>query len=254
MQTKKLALLSTMLIGLGGVAVAQQAGDAAQQPGAQADTVQQQPGAQGDTMQQPGADTDPLRQPGTTAGDATQQPDTTAGTTAGDATQQPGMTAETAEESAIEGEPGATGGFAEGHEGEPTDTLAEEDAEELRTDDTITADTRAPSRSVTTAGEPYTGTVFGAMQADDVIGMRVVDAEGSRAGSVSDLLIGANNEIDRAVIDVGGFLGFGARSVAVDIEDLTVNQEEEEIVLNLTRDQLDAMPEWSEDHEQGLTD
>jgi hypothetical protein len=239
MQTKKLALLSTMLIGLGGVAVAQQAGDAAQQPGAQPDTVQQQPGVQGDTMQQPGADTDPLRQPGTTAGDAT---------------QQPGMTAESAGEPAIEGEPGATGGFAEGHEGEPTDTLAEEDAEELRTDDTITADTRAPSRSVTTAGEPYTGTVFGAMQADDVIGMRVVDAEGSRAGSVSDLLIGANNEIDRAVIDVGGFLGFGARSVAVDIDDLTVNQEEEEIVLNLTRDQLDAMPEWSEDHEQGLTD
>jgi hypothetical protein len=239
MQTKKLALLSTMLIGLGGVAVAQQAGDAAQQPGAQPGTVQQQPGAQGDTMQQPGADTDPLRQPGTAAGDPT---------------QQPGTTAETAEEPAIEGEPGATGGFAEGHEGEPTDTLAEEDAEELRTDDTITADTRAPSRSVTTAGEPYTGTVFGAMQADDVIGMRVVDAEGSRAGSVSDLLIGANNEIDRAVIDVGGFLGFGARSVAVDIDDLTVNQEEEEIVLNLTRDQLDAMPEWSEDHEQGLTD
>ena len=254
MQTKKLALLSTMLIGLGGAAFAQQAVDQTQnQPMTDEGQVQQAPGAETDatgTQPLPGAQTDaagtqPL--PGAQTGAAGTQQQHGAETDAAGTQQAPSA----AGTQATQQQPGTEQpGFA----GEPTGTLAEDDAEELRTDDTIARDTRGPSRSLTTAGEPYTGTVFGAMQADDVIGMRVVDVEGSRAGSVSDLLISADNEIDRAVIDVGGFLGFGARSVAVDIDDLTVNQEEEEIVLNLTRDQLDAMPEWSSDDEQGLTD
>jgi sporulation protein YlmC with PRC-barrel domain len=208
MQTGKLALLSTMLIGLGGAAFAQQIS-----PGTGPDATDTQPPAAQTTQQQPGTE------PGT---------------------QQPGTQPEIAEDHGVEGQPGAI--------------RAEDDPQELRADDAITADTRAASRSVTTAGEPYTGTVFGTMQADDIIGMSVVDAEGSNVGSVTDLLIGADSGVERAVIDVGGFLGFGAKSVAVDIGELTVNQEEEEIVLNLTRDQLDEMPEWSEDHEQGLTD
>lgn len=184
MNTRKLALLSTMLIGLGGAAaLAQQATDPAQQPPL--------PGDQTETMQQsdqplPGAE--------------------------GDATN----------------DLGATGGIAE----------------ELQT----------PSRSVTTSTEPYTETVLGGMQADEVIGMNVVDANGDNVGSVSDLLITAENRVDRAIIDVGGFLGFGAKPVAIDIDRLTVAEGDGEVVLDVTREELDAMPEWRAGEDGWFTD
>jgi sporulation protein YlmC with PRC-barrel domain len=132
--------------------------------------------------------------------------------------------------------------------------LAEENADQLRTDGTIAEDMRMPSRSVTTSGDPYAGTVFGAMQADDVIGMTVVDAEGSSVGEVADLLIGTDNEIDRAIVDVGGFLGFGAKPVAIDIDELLVAEGADEIILDVTREELESMPEWQSSEEGWFTD
>jgi sporulation protein YlmC with PRC-barrel domain len=131
---------------------------------------------------------------------------------------------------------------------------AEENADQLRTDGTIAEEMRMPSRSVTTSGDPYAGTVFGAMQADDVIGMTVVDAEGSSVGEVADLLIGTDNEIDRAIVDVGGFLGFGAKPVAIDIDELLVAEGADEIILDVTREELESMPEWQSSEEGWFTD
>jgi hypothetical protein len=73
----------------------------------------------------------------------------------------------------------------------------------------------------------------------------VVDASGESVGSVTDLLFGADDQVDHAIIDVGGFLGFGAKSVAIPLDELTVAEGDEEVMLNTTREQLDAMPEWS---------
>lgn len=165
MNTRKLALLSTVLIGLGGVAAAQQATDPAQEPlqEGQAETLQQQPGQE-----------------------------------------------------------------------------------------TLPGEMR--SRSVTTYGEPYGEMVFGSLQADEVIGMNVVDAHGDSVGSVSDLLIAEDNQVDRAIIDVGGFLGFGAKPVAVDIDRLTIAEAEGEVILDVTREELDAMPEWQAADDGWFTD
>jgi sporulation protein YlmC with PRC-barrel domain len=200
MQTRKLALLSTMLIGLGGAALAQQAADpSADQvlPNDQTEAMQQQPAAEA------GA--------------------TNAATTSGS-------------------DAGTTGGMA----GEASDETAPDQGMAGATDE--------PRRSVTTSAEPYNETVLGGLSADEVIGMTVVDASGEDVGEVNDLLIAADNTVDRAIIDVGGFLGFGAKPVAIEIDRLTVAEGDGEVVLDATREELDAMPAWQPSEDGWFTE
>lgn len=111
-----------------------------------------------------------------------------------------------------------------------------------------------PSRSVTTSQEPYGETMLGGRQADAIIGMSVVDANGVSVGEVSDLLIGTDNEIDRAIVDVGGFLGLGTKPVAIAIDELTIAEGDGEIVLDHTREALESMPEWQSNEEGWFTE
>lgn len=212
MQTRKLALLSTMLAGLGlaglglaglgSAALAQDATtDPAQQPlppTDQTEGVQQTPDASGT----PGADA------------------------LGEAPPEGGIVPE--------GEAPGTG-------------LADEGADAPATEPGLAADPSTPTPSVGTAGDAFGGTLPDGMPADTLIGLNVVDAAGESVGSVSDLLIGADNAVDRAIIDVGGFLGFGAKSVALEIDRLTVAEGDGEVVVDVTRDELEAMPEWQRD-------
>lgn len=75
-------------------------------------------------------------------------------------------------------------------------------------------------------------------------------------GNIDDIIMTMDGEIRGILIDVGGFLGIGARSVMVDIQDLYfVNDEANPedindffIVATMTEEQLEALPEWSEEH------
>ena len=84
--------------------------------------------------------------------------------------------------------------------------------------------------------------------------MNVVEANGDSLGSVSNNLIDADNQVDRAIIDVRGFLGFGAKRVAIDVGELTVAEGDGEIVRDMTREQLATMPEWQSSEGGWFTD
>ena len=115
----------------------------------------------------------------------------------------------------------------------------------LTPDTGMASDDGMPRRSIADSAEPYTGDVLAGITADELIGMNVVDASGDSVGSVTDLLFGADDQVDHAIIDVGGFLGFGAKSVAIPLDDLTIAEGDGEVVLDKTRDELDAMSEWT---------
>ncbi len=74
-------------------------------------------------------------------------------------------------------------------------------------------------------------------------------------GNIDDMIVTMDGDIRGIIIDVGGFLGIGARSVMVDINDLyfvSENGAAEDIddffvVASMTQEQLEALPEWSED-------
>ncbi len=136
-------------------------------------------------------------------------------------------------------------GVAEDADPTTSDTGVAEDADPLQseTGTGMAADDGMPRRSVTDTAEPCTGDVLAGVTAEGLIGMDVVDTTGESVGPVTDLLLGDNNQVDHAIIDVGGFLGFGAKSVAIPLDELMIA--EGEVVLDTTRDQLDLMPEWS---------
>lgn len=87
-----------------------------------------------------------------------------------------------------------------------------------------------------------------ALTAETLTGITVYDANDEAVGEVDKLLLTANGEIDRAVIDVGGFLGLGEHSVAVDIDDLVILQQEDSsdvrVFINATQQALEAKPEY----------
>jgi len=74
-------------------------------------------------------------------------------------------------------------------------------------------------------------------------------------GNIDDIIMTMDGEIRGILIDVGGFLGLGARSVMVDIADLyfvsddanAENIDDFFVVATMTEEQLEALPEWSQD-------
>ncbi|WP_322994189.1 PRC-barrel domain-containing protein [Castellaniella sp.] len=84
-----------------------------------------------------------------------------------------------------------------------------------------------------------------APSAQELTGASVNDSAGASIGKVRDLTLDGDKLIG-AVIDVGGFLGIGSKSVIVPIDTLTVIRKEDHSIVrietSLTRKQLDALP------------
>jgi hypothetical protein len=90
-----------------------------------------------------------------------------------------------------------------------------------------------------------------ALTADDLMGTDVHDMSDERVGSITDIVLTADGQVSDVIIDVGGFLGLGARSVAIAFDDLQFAREEGAMttslraVTQLTADQIENMPEWN---------
>ncbi|WP_167766830.1 PRC-barrel domain-containing protein [Jannaschia formosa] len=73
-------------------------------------------------------------------------------------------------------------------------------------------------------------------------------AEWDEIGEIGDMIIGVDGTLEAVVIDVGGFLGIGAKEVAVDWAALEGVREEDDpsewfLVVTITQDALEAAPE-----------
>jgi len=84
---------------------------------------------------------------------------------------------------------------------------------------------------------------------DSYIGAKVVarSEEGlSDVGTVSELVLGPDDKIVGVVVDVGGFLGVGAKPVGLSWASLTEERSEGELLLKteLTRQDLEDAPEF----------
>jgi hypothetical protein len=89
----------------------------------------------------------------------------------------------------------------------------------------------------------FQGQVTGGMLAQDLIGKSIVDQEGDEIAEVADLVIEPDNTVRRVLIDVGGFLGIGSRTVAIGLDQLTPSQgDEDELVTTMTRRQIEGLP------------
>lgn len=77
----------------------------------------------------------------------------------------------------------------------------------------------------------------------ELVGMNVLTDNGEDVGEIDDFVI-LDGSI-QAVVGVGGFLGLGEHDVALSLDDL--DWDGENMVVSFTREELEAMPEWTEE-------
>ena len=80
--------------------------------------------------------------------------------------------------------------------------------------------------------------------ATEYIGRAVQGPGGTQVGTVSNLIVDTTGRITGILLDVGGFLGFGGKEVAIVFEALYPVMEDgkEMLVVEMTKDQLAAAP------------
>jgi sporulation protein YlmC with PRC-barrel domain len=83
--------------------------------------------------------------------------------------------------------------------------------------------------------------------ASDFTGEPVLDAAGDRIGIVNNLVFDQDGRISLAVIGIGGFLGVGAKQVAVPFESLKAEKRNgaQVLTINATKEQLQAAPAYT---------
>lgn len=92
----------------------------------------------------------------------------------------------------------------------------------------------------------YTAVERDTLTAEMLTGADVRDPNDASIAEVSDLVLTGEGQVTDVVLDVGGFLGIGARSVAIPMDRLTVAQSEGGAVriwVNMTKEELEALPE-----------
>jgi len=77
-----------------------------------------------------------------------------------------------------------------------------------------------------------------------LIGRHIQNTQGETIGDIESVYVDGTGKVDLVLVGVGGFLGLGERVVAISWKDLQVSQNGEKVVVNMTKDQLKAMPEY----------
>ncbi len=114
-----------------------------------------------------------------------------------------------------------------------------------------TAEPAAPAMTGTTSaasGSYLTEQAANQISANDYIGNAVYTSADESIGSVTNLIMEENGGIVAAVVGVGGFLGLGAKDVAVPMDKITVTRDTENGTIRLTTTEtaetLKAAPEF----------
>jgi sporulation protein YlmC with PRC-barrel domain len=111
---------------------------------------------------------------------------------------------------------------------------------------TVTAQTPSDPNGSSTA-QPLSsqhGAFSNAAHASDIIDKKAYGEDGEAIGTVNDLIITSSGRVDAAVVEVGGFLGIGQHTVAVDWSEIKINPSADRVTIAMTKDQLKAAPEY----------
>lgn len=131
------------------------------------------------------------------------------------------------------------------------DDLTQEGAQApMVADETTTMD---PTDDATAMGDEnyLTDDDRTALTADDLIGATVHDMNDENVGNINDIVLTDDGQVGEVIVDVGGFLGIGARSVAFDFAELQVAHDDDGMTSSLrvwvevTEEELENMPEWT---------
>ncbi len=184
---------------------------------------------------------------------------------AGEATETTGQAAEQTGE-AVEGAAEATGNAAE-NAAEATGEAAQDAAQATQeagqeagqaVEQTVEGTGQPTGETVVTPTteaevpvEEVEGTIVmqdeDTILANDLIGATVYNAADETVGEINDAIISLDGTVDGVVIGVGGFLGIGEKSVAIELQHISVQMDEDDdprLIIDTTRESLEAAPEF----------
>lgn len=90
----------------------------------------------------------------------------------------------------------------------------------------------------------------GAVLADSVIGMKVMDASGKKIGKVKDIILDGQGRMTGLVVSVGGFIGIGAKKVGIRAEEANIDLEKKVVVADLEQAAIENAPEFKTKEDQ----
>lgn len=97
--------------------------------------------------------------------------------------------------------------------------------------------------------EGYRMTERAELTTEMLTGARVYGIKDEDVGEINSLTLAADGTIDRAIIDVGGFLGMGEKQVAITFDELTILREDGgddvQVYIDASQEALEAQPEYA---------
>jgi len=120
-----------------------------------------------------------------------------------------------------------------------------------------TAPAAAPADRMASVSSQSTGdfNASGQLAGSALIGAKVHNNNKDTIGSVEDIYIDNDGKVQAVVVSVGGFLGMGAKDVAVKWSDIKYGQDGKSLMLTTdwTKDKLKAMPDYKYERRQPVT-
>ena len=81
------------------------------------------------------------------------------------------------------------------------------------------------------------------LSVDAIEDMDVI-VDGDDVGDVEEVLATADGTVTAVAAEVGGFLGVGERDVIIPLDRLTL--QDDDLVLDMTREEIEALPTWDD--------
>ena len=82
-------------------------------------------------------------------------------------------------------------------------------------------------------------------RASELLGSTIYNDKGDSIGTLDDLIVGSDASISIAVVSVGGFLGVGARMVAVPASLFETNNTGQTVLPGASKEQLESLPAFN---------
>lgn len=112
---------------------------------------------------------------------------------------------------------------------------------------TAVAYAQTPPQQAATPPSATTTTPHDAAASADtrkLIGRNVKNANNDTIGEIKSIHIGPTGKVESVMVGVGGFLGVGEREVSLKWSDLIISNNGDTVKVNMTKDQLAAMPPY----------
>ena len=85
------------------------------------------------------------------------------------------------------------------------------------------------------------------LTAEELTGMRIYGSDDADVGEIKDILMSDSGQVDKLILDIGGWLGLGEHQIAVTPKELTFLRSDDgsmTVHINATQEELEAQPEF----------